>query len=112
MAALAGEGTLTVATSGDYQQFFEREGVRYHHILDPGTGRPARGMRSLTVAGEMGALEADILSTALFVAGPDAAIDYAEERGLTLYLVDDEGRARFAPGPESVSIEELADPSP
>jgi len=93
-------GDITVSTSGDYQRYFERDGVRYHHILDPATGLPARGLRSLTVVGDISGLDSDILSTALFVAGPDAAIAYAEEHGLGLVLVDDEGRTRIVPGPQ------------
>ena len=68
-------GLAAIATSGDYQQYFEWEGARYHHLLDPRTGYPARACVSATVwAGT--ALDADILSTAVFVLGP--------ERGLAL----------------------------
>jgi thiamine biosynthesis lipoprotein len=108
-------GWATVSTSGDYQQFFERDGVRYHHILDPRTGQPARDLRSATVVGfETSAAWADLLSTALFVAGPDEAERRAREGAFAIYLVDDEGRAHMVPAPDDspVSISEIEDPVP
>ncbi len=74
--------------------------MRYHHILDPDTGKPARGLQSLTVVGAGTGLDSDILSTALFVMGVDKATTYAEDNGLGLVVVDDEGRVHVVPGPE------------
>jgi thiamine biosynthesis lipoprotein len=60
-----------VATSGDYLRYFEHGGRRYHHLLDPRTGQPARtATRSLTVRAAC-CIDADAAATALFAAGPD-----------------------------------------
>lgn len=66
-----------VATSGDYQRYFLKDGVRYHHIFDPQTGRPARGMISATVI-TTEVMDADALATAVFVMGPDQAIEWVD----------------------------------
>jgi len=62
-----------VATSGDYERFFEEDGVRYHHLLDPKTGFPARGPVSATVVAPTCA-EADAWATAAFVLGVDEGL--------------------------------------
>ncbi|MCC7123858.1 MAG: FAD:protein FMN transferase, partial [Acidobacteria bacterium] len=67
----------TFSTSGDYERFFERDGVRYHHILDPDTGHPARLARSVTIVSPS-ALDADWLSTGVFILGPDAGMALVE----------------------------------
>lgn len=73
-------GLAAIATSGDYEQYFDWEGERYHHLLDPKTGHPARACISATVWAAT-ALDADILSTAVFVLGSEQGLALIE--GLT-----------------------------
>ncbi len=65
---------MAVATSGDYERGLVRNGVRYHHILDPTTGEPGRRCQSVTVIGPSCTL-ADALATAVFVLGPASGIE-------------------------------------
>lgn len=57
-----------ISTSGDYERFFDEDGTRYHHIIEPKTGKPAAGMHSATVIGP-DAVITDALSTSVFVMG-------------------------------------------
>lgn len=64
-----------LSVSGDYERYFEQDGKRYHHIIDPATGRPAEsGLRSAAALVPDGA-NADALSTAIFVMGADRALE-------------------------------------
>lgn len=67
----------TLSTSGDYERFFIKDGVRYHHLIDPDRGEPARGCRSVTIVAAR-AVIADALSTGVFIMGPEAGIKLIE----------------------------------
>lgn len=76
-----------VVTSGDYQRYFEKDGARYHHILDPNTLCPTdNGLRSVTISCESSAM-ADAFATAVMVMGPDAGKEFLESQGLRAYFV-------------------------
>lgn len=78
---------LSIVTSGDYERYFEQDGVRYHHIFNPKTGYPAAsGLRSVTVI-DANSTRADALTTALFVMGADKGRAYCEENGIAAVFV-------------------------
>lgn len=62
-----------ISTSGDYERFFDEDGIRYHHILKPDTGRPADSVHSATIVGP-DAVITDALSTSVFVMGVDLGL--------------------------------------
>jgi thiamine biosynthesis lipoprotein len=87
-----------VATSGNYERFFIKDHIRYHHILDPQTGWPAPQVASVTILAQT-ALEADLLATAVFVLGPQKGMTLIEQlSGIegVLYLEEPQGLRRVA----------------
>jgi len=87
-----------LATSGDYERFFEIKGKRYHHILDPRTAMPAGGTKSVTIISDDAVLS-DALSTAVFVMGPSRGLQFL--RGLAnvyAIIVDKDGNVLTTPG--------------
>lgn len=94
-----------ISTSGDYERYFDEDGVRYHHIIQPSTGMPASGVHSATVMGPDAVLT-DALSTSVFVMGVD--------RGLRLVgtlpdyesiVIDAEGQVYYSDGLQQPSAE-------
>ncbi len=89
-----------VGTSGDYQRFFEIEGRRYSHLIDPRSGHPATGMQSVTVlfAGEHAGTRSDALSKPLFIDGAAQLGARSAQLGVANYLaVDAAGRIHVSP---------------
>jgi thiamine biosynthesis lipoprotein len=85
-----------VSTSGDYERFFEREGVRYHHILDPATGRSATGAMSVTILGPDATLT-DGLSTSVFVFGADKGLALINQMpGIDAIIIDANGNLLYS----------------
>ncbi len=96
--ALTEVSNRTFSTSGDYERFVLKDGVRYHHILDPKTGRPAKRSRSVTVMAP-DALTADIWSTALFVLGHQKGMKIVEKNtDLEAVFVDSDNALHISSG--------------
>jgi thiamine biosynthesis lipoprotein len=84
-------GNEAAFTSGDYERFFDVDGTRLHHILDPSTGYPVDHTQAVTVISDNGTL-ADAAATAIFVAGPERWRDTAKTLGIDSVLrVDADG---------------------
>jgi thiamine biosynthesis lipoprotein len=87
-----------ISTAGDYERFFERDGVRYHHILDPQTLQPARACQSVTVIAKEGTV-ADGLDTGIFVLGPERGMALVERLpDVEAVIIDDQGKVTVSSG--------------
>jgi thiamine biosynthesis lipoprotein len=87
---------FTVATSGDYEQYFEVDGNRYHHILDPKTGYPSTGLQSVTIINKSNAF-ADALATGVFVMGKENGLKLIETLDDTeAMIIDEEGKIFYS----------------
>jgi thiamine biosynthesis lipoprotein len=87
-----------ISTSGDYERYFEEDGVRYHHILVPGTGEVARAVRSATIIGPDATLT-DGLSTTVFVLGVERGMELVSRLpGVEAVIVDKDGRIFYSDG--------------
>jgi thiamine biosynthesis lipoprotein len=103
---------VAVSTSGDYQRFFEEDGVRYHHIINPDSGTSAKRMRSVTIIAP-DATTADALSTSVFVLGTEAGLQLIDKLAeIDAILVDRQGRMHYSGGLQTANkTDDSANPS-
>ena len=85
------------STSGDYERSFVKDGIRYHHIIDPRTGRPATASRSVTARCPSAYL-ADSVTKPVFILGPERGIPFAERLGCDVLVVDQANQVRVSKG--------------
>jgi len=89
---------VSISTSGDYERFFERDGVRCHHLLDPRTGRSAGSVRSVTVIADDG-LTTEAFSKTVFVLGVEQGLRLVEAHaGVDAVIVDAQGALHYSAG--------------
>lgn len=86
-----------ISTSGDYERFVIREKKRYHHIIDPRTGKPSRGTISVTLIGNKGAF-IDPLTKVPFILGPEEGMKLVKKLGAEAIIVDEQGKVFMTEG--------------
>ena len=89
---------VSISTSGDYERFFERDGVRCHHLLDPRTGKSPDGVRSVTIIADDG-LTTEAFSKTVFVLGVEEGLRFVEAHpGVDAVIVDAQGALHYSAG--------------
>jgi thiamine biosynthesis lipoprotein len=98
MVAMLPLEDVSISTSGDYERYFDAEGVRHHHLIDPATGRSPSAVHSVTVLAEDG-LTTEALSKTVFVLGVDKGMRLIEaQRGIDAVVVDAAGALHYSSG--------------
>ena len=93
---------LAISTSGDYERYFEEDGVRYHHILNPGTGKSTHEVHSASIIGN-NATTTDALSTSIFVMGVEKGLRLIESLPDTeAVIIDSQGHMHYSSGLDQV----------
>lgn len=88
----------SISTSGDYERSFIKDEIRYHHILDPQNGYPAKGCQSVTIISREGVM-VDALATSVFVLGPEKGMELIEAKeGIEGIIVDSKGEVTISFG--------------
>ncbi len=94
-----------ISTSGDYERYFISEDKRYHHLLDPKTGMPASGCRSVSIVTDK-AVNTDAFSTAVFILGPEKGMKVVKEMGMDALIIDSSGTIHMTDAiKEKITIE-------
>ncbi len=87
---------VAISTSGDYERFFEQNGIRYHHIIDPNTGDSARSSQSVTILADT-SVDADALSTSIFILGPEKGMAMINQLpNVSAVIIDKNGKMTFS----------------
>jgi len=95
-AAVIPLADTAISTSGDYERFFVRDGVRYHHILDPATGKSADTLQSVSIIAPR-AVDSDALSTTVFVLGLEPGLALVNSLpGIDAVIVDSNGKLHYS----------------
>lgn len=98
VVALLPLADVAISTSGDYERFFEADGVRCHHVIDPKTGKSPTGIHSVTILAADG-LTSEALSKTLFVMGLPRGMRLIEsQQGVDAVVVDAEGALHYSSG--------------
>jgi thiamine biosynthesis lipoprotein len=85
-----------ISTSGDYERYFEEDGRRFHHIIDPAKGESASGVLSATILAKH-SVDADALSTTVFILGPEKGLALVNSlAGISAILIDNNGKVFYS----------------
>jgi len=98
MVAMLPLEDVSISTSGDYERYFDADGQRFHHLIDPATGRSPRSVHSVTILAEDG-LTTEALSKCVFVLGVEKGLRLIEsQRGVDAVVVDAAGALHYSTG--------------